>query len=324
MSTFATLDLHADLAVLGPPSLDDVHAGHDLDPADDGGPHGTGQVEDVVQGAVDAIAHPNLVGLRFDVDIGGAIPQALGDHEPHHLYDGCVLAHHNRLDAVLVLVLRVANLERLDLGGDAGQRAIALADRHGDVRLRCDLHRHPPVDDLPQALHDARRRIGDGDHDTLIIGRERYRGQRARHRLGHQRCCCRVGDDLAEIDDLQGLLVRQHVCEVALADRTVGDQLAAQALSGAAHRLLEGCDDLVAGGQIRLDEQLTQAGPTRLHVEVQRLDHLSGDRHSQRGGRGGGGRAYLGASPHADTLDASADVTPRHWDRDWGSTRPCR
>ena len=42
------------------------------------GPDRAGQVEHVVQGAVDAVPHPDPVALRLDVDVGGAVPQAPG------------------------------------------------------------------------------------------------------------------------------------------------------------------------------------------------------------------------------------------------------
>ncbi len=73
----AALDLHADLPVLRAAALDDVHAAEDLDPAHHGRADRPRQVEHVVQRAVDAVAHPDPVLARLDVDVGGAVAQAL-------------------------------------------------------------------------------------------------------------------------------------------------------------------------------------------------------------------------------------------------------
>ena len=51
------------------------------------GPMDAGQVEHVVQRAVDAVADPDPVVLRLDVDVGGAVAQRLGDDHLHDLDD---------------------------------------------------------------------------------------------------------------------------------------------------------------------------------------------------------------------------------------------
>ena len=48
-----TVDVEADLAVLGATPLDDVHPGHDLDPRSESGPSRIGQVRHVLEHAVD-------------------------------------------------------------------------------------------------------------------------------------------------------------------------------------------------------------------------------------------------------------------------------
>jgi len=84
----ATVDLERRLAVLGPAPLDDVHAGHDLDPADQGRAHLDREGGDVVEGAVDPEADPELVVLGLEVDVGGPVAQRLGDHQVDHLHHG--------------------------------------------------------------------------------------------------------------------------------------------------------------------------------------------------------------------------------------------
>ncbi len=65
----APVDLSAQLTVLGTPPLDDVHAGHDLDPADQTHAHGGGESEDLLERAVDAVAHPDAYLAGLDVDV---------------------------------------------------------------------------------------------------------------------------------------------------------------------------------------------------------------------------------------------------------------
>ena len=55
---FLAVDLRPQLAVLGPATLDDVHPGHDLDPADQADAHGRREGQDLFQGAVDPVADP--------------------------------------------------------------------------------------------------------------------------------------------------------------------------------------------------------------------------------------------------------------------------
>ncbi len=55
------------------------------------GPIEPGQVEHVVQRAVDAVADPDPLALRLDVDVGGAVAQRLGDDHLDDLDDRRVL-----------------------------------------------------------------------------------------------------------------------------------------------------------------------------------------------------------------------------------------
>ncbi len=67
--------------------VDDVHVGHDLQPRGDRGPDLRGQRPHVPQCAVDAEAHPQPVGLWLDVDVLGAVAQALGDDQVDDLHN---------------------------------------------------------------------------------------------------------------------------------------------------------------------------------------------------------------------------------------------
>ena len=65
----STINVHADLAVLRPPPLNDVHTGHDLYPRAEGSPSRTRQVRHVLKHAVDPKADAEVVLLGLDVDV---------------------------------------------------------------------------------------------------------------------------------------------------------------------------------------------------------------------------------------------------------------
>src|SRR6185369_17189777 len=62
---------HADAAVLGQAALGDVQLGHQLDARGDGGLQAPRRCLQIVEDAVDAIAHPQGVFRGLDVDVGG-------------------------------------------------------------------------------------------------------------------------------------------------------------------------------------------------------------------------------------------------------------
>src|SRR6185369_349306 len=71
-------DTHA--PVLGKSALRDVKPGHDLDARDDGGFLLRRKGLDIVQRAVDAQTHLEIVFGRLEVDIRGAQVDGAGDH----------------------------------------------------------------------------------------------------------------------------------------------------------------------------------------------------------------------------------------------------
>ena len=83
----STVDGHLDLAVLRSPTLDDVHLGHDLDPAAQRLRDRCRELGRVVQRTVDPEADADLAVLRLDVDVGRALADRLRDDALHHLHD---------------------------------------------------------------------------------------------------------------------------------------------------------------------------------------------------------------------------------------------
>ena len=78
---------HREPPVLGDPPLGDVHVGHDLQPAHDPAQDAARGPVGVAEHAVDAVADPQVLLGRLEVDVGGLVGDRLGDqqvHEPHH------------------------------------------------------------------------------------------------------------------------------------------------------------------------------------------------------------------------------------------------
>ena len=79
---------HRYLAVLGAARLGDVHPRDDLDARDERRVDGDGQGHDVVQDAVDPEPDADLVLLRLDVDVRGAVTSGLPDEQVDGAHDG--------------------------------------------------------------------------------------------------------------------------------------------------------------------------------------------------------------------------------------------
>ena len=77
----APIDGHLQLTILTAMTVDDVHLGQDLELRCDRTHQRRWQRVDVVEGAVDAEADAEPVRLGFDVDVGGAVAQGLGEQK---------------------------------------------------------------------------------------------------------------------------------------------------------------------------------------------------------------------------------------------------
>ena len=78
---------HRDLPVLRSAPLDDVHLGHDLEPAHERRRHAGWELDGVVQRTVDAEPDPQLLALGLDVDVRGPVAHRLGDEQVDDLDD---------------------------------------------------------------------------------------------------------------------------------------------------------------------------------------------------------------------------------------------
>ena len=185
----AALDVHAHLAVLRATPFHDVHSGEHLDATHHHRSHRPGQVQHLVQGAVDAVAHPHPAGVRLDVHVRRPVTQRLRDDELHHLYRGRVVV--DRVDPGGILAYQVACLVLLDARTDPGQHPVRVVDGAYHIRAR----RHPnhqwAADGCAQRGQCRLRGRCDGDSHRVTLHRQRDRGQRAggafRHQAGGRR-----------------------------------------------------------------------------------------------------------------------------------------
>ena len=73
--------------------LHDVHAGHDLDAADQPDAHGGRERQHLLEGAVDPVTDPDAQFGRLDVHVGGPVAHGLGQDASDDLDDRCIVRH---------------------------------------------------------------------------------------------------------------------------------------------------------------------------------------------------------------------------------------
>ena len=162
------LALHAqpDAPVLRQPPLGDVEVREDLDARDHGGREPARRRLDLVQHAVDPVAHDQPVLERLDVDVGRARSERVGDQQRHE-------ADHRRLRREVLQLLHVG-VERdlvaahLDVvADDLAHRALAAPVEPLERRVELPGHR------------DHRAHAPPGHHresvDRVPVGRVRHR-----------------------------------------------------------------------------------------------------------------------------------------------------
>ena len=105
-SILLAVGVDREAAVLRDAPLGDVDVGHDLEPADDAGLDRLGRAHDLVQHAVDAEAHPQVVLGRLEVDVRRAVLDRLRDQQVDVLDDRRVLDDLLDLGEVVLLLAR--------------------------------------------------------------------------------------------------------------------------------------------------------------------------------------------------------------------------
>ena len=115
---FLAVDLRPQLAILRPAALDDVHARHDLDPADQADAHGGGQCQDILERAVDPVANAEAALGRLDVDVGCPVAHGLSEDAANHLDNGRVFVN----DSGPVIVVSIVRLRVVSTASNAWTR----------------------------------------------------------------------------------------------------------------------------------------------------------------------------------------------------------
>ncbi len=230
------LALHAqpDAPVLRQTPLGDVEIGHDLDARDHRGGKAPRRRLDLVQHAVDPVAHDQPVLERLDVDVGRARVERIGDDQRHQ-------ADHRRFGGEILQLLDVGVegeiVALLDVAQDLAERRFARAVQPLERRL--ELHRN----------RDLRPHLAPGDHleriDRVLVGRighrqrklgfvfgERQRARFAQESRRHALLEYRKLGVAGGLDQRQSELIGQRLRHVALRDDAERDQQHAELLAG--------------------------------------------------------------------------------------------
>ena len=154
--------LEPDPAVLGQPSLGDVELRHDLHAGDDGGLEPLGDRLDVVQDAVNPVAHLQVAFEGLDVDVACPAFDGMGDEEVDELDDGGLRCEVLEVSHILFRFAQNPHVPFIDILDDLpdilrllavvpGQVFVddaALAGVDKDVGIQCGLqgiHQRPVV-----------------------------------------------------------------------------------------------------------------------------------------------------------------------------------
>ena len=264
----AHLDL--DAAVLGQPPLGDVQLGHDLDPGGDGGLEAGRRLHDLVQDAVDAVADPEGLLVRLDVDVRGPLLDGVGEDQVHQLDDRGILGRLPQLGDVDVVVplpegLDVLVVEVLHDVLDHAGRVVVLVDGVLDGGLR----RH-------HRLH------LEAGHELDVVDGEDVAG--VRHGDGQDVAGAIDGDDLVLLGDLRGdeldddgvdlevgqvdggdaVLPAEERGDVVFADEPQLDEVRPDS-APAGFLLRQGLLELFLRDQSRLDQHVAKAHSSNSH-----------------------------------------------------------
>ncbi len=258
----AHLELEA--AVLRHPPLGDVELGQDLDAAGQRRLHLDRRLHDLEQGAVDPVAHPDLMLERLDVDVGRAPLDRVGqdavDQLDHRrvvdlrLGGGLLLVLLDHLDIAVADLLHVLQ-QRLQLlvGGlvvlfDEGAEGVLAGDDREEVEAGDELevvedpgigrirHRHRERAALPlQRQHDVlQREVRRNQPDDLDVDFEA--------RQVHRRHAILPREDLGDLEFLDQSQLHQDVAQTVAGRFLLG----------------QGRRELVTGDQPLANQNVTQ------------------------------------------------------------------
>src|SRR5690606_30189305 len=258
-------DVELDATVLRKARFGDVEVRHDLDPGDERTREVERRRHHLVEDAVDAVAHLELVLERLEVDVRRAVADRLEENHVEELDDRTGVSIRLELREVLLR----ARVEAIVASGGGEELVhaplafvIVLIDLREDQLLACD-HR-PEARDLRQA-------------EAQVIEHAQVVGTRDRDREGHavvverhdpERLRGVAVDELEEllrdlhfleIDELEARLLGERAAEVGIGDEAVRQK----DLPDRAAALLLGLErllDVVLGDETLLLEDLADRG----------------------------------------------------------------
>ena len=246
------------MAVLGLARFGDIHLGHDLEAGDDRGLDRLGAAHHLVQDAVDAEPNTQVVLLRLDVDVGGAVGDGLLDDVVDEL-------DRRRFDVDVgeLVEFLVGTAPRADehvLSSVLGD-LVVLLDGREDVVLRRDRRLDLAAGDDPEVVErEDVLRVGHRDHEHVVAQLDRHESVARREFLGHDDNGGRLGLALGEIDVLDADLLRHDRQDRALSGVAEIDQNATErAARGTVH--LESVVELFLGDDARSHQKLAEPCP---------------------------------------------------------------
>jgi hypothetical protein len=250
-------DREGAVTVLRLPVLGDVHIGHDLEPADDGGLSALGAAHHLVEHAVDAVPDAQVLLLRLYMDVRCPVSDRLRDHVVHKLDDRCVaLDLRQSLEVVGgEVAARAHPVVRVDMLG----YLVRFLDGGEDVVLRRDGRTYLVPGDDAQVV-EGKHVLGVGhrhDEAVLLVEADRHEDVPAREVLGYDGDRGRVRLPLGEVDVRDADLLRHHGEDRPLGRVPEFDEDAAER---AARRLVDfdGVVQLAVGDDAGLHEQLSE------------------------------------------------------------------
>jgi hypothetical protein len=212
------------------------------------------------QHAVDAVADPDRLVLRLDVEVGGPLGDRVVDQQLEQ-------PHHRRIVGGDVGLRRAEGIDAfLDQVHDVGAVGVAALDQVQHVLRGAAGHRHRAVDEPLQLVEgDDVERVRLQDLERAVVEGDRREHVLPRERLGHELDRRRVGHQAVDRDERYARLARQRLGQRLLGDEVQGEEDLAEQGSAAAllrQRLIElalGNDPV---GEKRLSEHVTSSRPS--------------------------------------------------------------
>ncbi len=259
----ALAELELDATVLRETALGDVERRHDLDAADDGVLQLDGGRHLLGEHAVDAVAHPELLLVRLDVDVARALLDGVEQHHVDQADDRRVLAGLLELEEVgrVVLVAGELDLGLVETGHDLvvrGPRVVVLLDRRVDRGLARDDRLDVVAGEKLQVVDRVEvRRVGHRDDERVARSRDREHLVPLARLLGHE--LEHVGIDLVlfEVDGGDAVLLAEKAGDLVVADVPELRERVAEVVARLLLLVLR-VPKLRKGDELLADEELSQ------------------------------------------------------------------